>query len=278
MPQRENYTNLCFQSLLAQNFNQKFEILLVQHPGYYYEIPFLCPENITITQINSGENLSSKRNDILKYAKGKYILFIDDDAVAESNWLTNMIIAAETYNSDIFWGSIKPIYEKQLPESLYPFEMYIGGFHYDRNGKLRRTGLIGCNFGIRKDLGHARGCFVEALGRGSEIRGGEEILFLKEYTDKKVRFIENAIVFHYIQSHRITYKYILYNQFNNVLSQVFINKMVNESNKTLGLDIMSSFIRSIIPQKNYLGNLILSFTKLMGYLKGIMKYAAFTDR
>lgn len=276
MPDRENYTDRCLESLFRQSFKAQSEILLVQHPGYHYKVPFSCPDNITIKEVESGKNLSSKRNDILKYAKGKYILFIDDDAFADANWLSIMITSAEIDNLDIFWGSIKPIYEKKLPESLYPYEMSLGGFHYDRNGKLRRIGLIGCNFGIRNGLEHKRGAFVETIGRGSEIRGGEEILFYKEYHGNNSKFIENAVVYHHIQEDRINFKYILFNQFNNTLTQVYINKIVKESNTNLGLSILINFIKALLPQKNYIGNLMLSLYQLLGFCKGSIKYSLFS--
>lgn len=277
IPQREHYTQLCLDSICNQVFDRSFEILLAQHTGYHYEVPFSIPDNVIINQVESGESLSSKRNDILKHAKGKYILFVDDDIIADKNWLANMITSAEKNNSDIFWGTAKPIYEEQLPENIIPFEMYIGGFHYDSNGKLRRKGIIGCNFGIRKDLEHARGHFVEFLGRGSEIRGGEENLFLKEYVGDNISFVENAVVHHHIQSYKINFKYILYNQFNNTISQVFINNVLKISNRKFGADLIKEFIKSFIPRKNHLMNFILSFFMLMGYCKGIIKHSLYSN-
>ena len=272
MPEGEAYAKLCVESLLNQKYSESFEILLAQHPGYHYDISHQIPANITIVKVDSGESLSSKRNDILRHAKGKYILFIDDDAIADELWLYTMVKGAENFDADIFWGSIKPIFEKELPKFLLPFEIYIGGFHYNNQGRLCIKGLIGCNFGIRKGLDHSRGHFIETLGRGSEIRGGEEILYIKEYYGDKTQFIQGAVVYHHIQSHRINFKYILYNQLNNTLSRVFINKTIGVSNKKYGIVIFSGFMKSIIPQKNYLGYLALYLWKLMGYFKGIYKY------
>jgi len=278
MPKREHYTKLCIESLLNQNFDRKFEIVLAQHPDYHYDIPFSIPENISINQVNSGKSLSSKRNDILKFANGDYILFVDDDIIAEKNWLSKMTTTAEKYNSDIFWGTTKPIYEKELPNNLLLFEMYIGGFHYNSFGKLCRKGLIGCNFGVKKNINHKRNQFIESLGRGASIRGGEEVMFLKEYQGDKVRFERNAIVHHHIQKHRINFKYIIHNQFNNVLSQVYINKITGVKNIGLFKDVSVVFIKSFIPRKYYLKHIILSSSRLIAFLKGIMKFIFFDKK
>ncbi len=276
MSGREHYTKLCLESIIKQNFDRAFEILLVQHPDYHYKIKFNIPKNIVINQIVSGKSLSSKRNDILKHANGEFILFVDDDIIADENWLFNMITIAKKNDSDIFWGTAKPLYEEEISNNLIPFEMYIGGFHYDSNGILRRKGLIGCNFGIRKNILHRREKFIESLGRGSTIRGGEEVLYLKEYIGDKILFIDNAVVHHHIQKHRIDFKYIIYNQFNNVISQVYINKIIGEKNTDLGKDVVVSLAKSLIPQKNFVRNFILSIYKLFGYSKGMIKYVLFS--
>jgi glycosyltransferase involved in cell wall biosynthesis len=278
IPQREPYTKLCFESILKQEFTQPFEILIIEHPGYQFTITNLIPEHITINHVGSGPSLAAKRNDILAHALGKYILFIDDDIIAEKNWLSTMVAAAENNSLDIFWGAVRPIFEKEIPRHLIPFEMCIGGFHYDSHGRLRLKGMIGCNFGIKNGLEHTRGQFVETLGRGSEIRSGEETLFLKEYCGKSIRFIEDAIVYHYINSNRINYSYILYNQYNNALATVYINKLIKANNKKYGLDIIASLIKSMVPQKSYLKKIFLRLFIFWGYVKGIIKYSLYEIR
>ena len=272
MPEREHYTNICIDSLLNQKFDKNYEIILAQHPDYGYKVPFTTPENITIRKIDSGKHLSAKRNDILMHAKGKYILFIDDDAFADDSWLNIMVSGAEKNGSDIFWGSIKPIFEKELPEDLMPFEMYIGGFHYDINGNLRRKGIIGCNFGIRKGLNHSRGRFIDSLGRGSKIRGGEENLFLKEYLGDRINFLQNAIVYHHIQSDKLNFKYIIYNQLNNAKSNTYMNKIIGSSNRKFIITTLLNLGKSLLPQEHYWKHLILSIYRSVGLFIGIFMY------
>jgi len=270
IPERENYTDLCIKSLLASNPGFKFEILIAQHPNYNYVLKIINNDNIVFSFVNSGSSLSSKRNDILRNATGKYILFIDDDVIVDKNWLGTMVHSAEMNKSEIFWGSVKPIFEKKIPTNLHPFEMYIGGFHYDKNGILQRKNLIGCNFGILNGLNHVSGRFVEDLGRGSKIRGGEEILFFKGYIGERKKFFKEAIVYHHIQKERINFFYICYNQYKNVISQIYINRITKDDNFQLGISLLLSLIKSLLPKKDYFYWVLLSLVKLIGYFTGLI--------
>ena len=271
IPGREKYLTLCLKSIINQKFHHDYEIILALHPDFHYNLPFDIPDNITIKTIESGKSISSKRNDILKLAKGKYLLSIDDDAIAENHWIAKMINTAETNNLDIFWGAIKPIYERELPSRLYPYEMLIGGFHFDHNGNLRRKSLIGCNYGFKVGLSHSRGRFAETLGRGTRIRGGEEDLFFSEYLGSRSMFIKDAIVFHHIQQERVNFKYIIYNQCSNVKSTIYINKEIGKSNLIFGVDLVKNYLKSLIKPNTSCFIVFLAFSKLLVFCKVIIE-------
>jgi len=263
MPDREKYVDKCIKSIFEQTYSKHYEVIIAQHPGFTYKIKSNIPDNLSIRFLDSGKPLSSKRNDIIKYALGKYIINIDDDIVAEPNWLENMMHAAIENDYDIFWGAAKPIYEKDFPESLDPFEMLIGGFHFDRKGNLRRKGLIGCNFGFRNGLNHKRGKFVETIGRGgAAIRDGEEILFMAECINPKSGFIKNSIVNHHIQSSRINFSYILKNRCSNVKARIFINNIIGESNRSYLFNRVKSFIKAFIPKNHLIKTIVLEYSVL----------------
>ena len=232
MPHREHYISKCVKSVLSQSFSENYEIIIALHPGFNYRIKNeIIPSNVKINYLQSGASLSSKRNDIMKNSNSSYIINIDDDIIAETDWLINMINDAKKFNYDIFWGSAKPIYEKTFPSHLDYFEMDIGGFHYDRNGNLRRRGLIGCNFGFKNGLNHKRGAFLDLLGRGSSFfSDGEETLFFEECIDAKAGFINNSVVKHHIQKNRINFSYVIKNRCSNVRARILINKITKKNN------------------------------------------------
>jgi len=264
MPHREHYIDQCLQSVIQQDYQESYEVLIVQHPGFKYQIKLNdIPRHISIKRLDSEKSLSQKRNDIIKYAKGDYIINIDDDVIAEHDWLGNMMHAVKQNDYDIFWGSAKPIYEKEFPRNLESFEMLIGGFHFDRKGNLRRKGLIGCNFGFRKGLLHKRGKFVESIGRGGKsIISGEETLFLAECINPKIGFICDSTVNHYIQIHRINFRYIVKNRCSNVRARIFINGIIGNSNIIYFISRIKMFVKAFYYNKQFLKNIYLEYSLL----------------
>jgi glycosyltransferase involved in cell wall biosynthesis len=264
VPQREHYLDQCLQSVLAQTYSDPYEIIIAQHPGFHYKIKAGgIPENVSIEFLNCGKSLSSKRNVVIENARGRYIVNIDDDVVPEPDWLVNMVNAAIKNDYDIFWGVAKPIYEGEFPESLAPFEMLIGGFHYDRKGELRRKGLIGCNFGFKKSLRHKRGKFVESLGRGGiAVQDGEETLFVAECINPKKGLVLNAVVNHYIQVERLNFSYIIQNRCSNVKAMVLINYIVGNSNSSYLINAIKDFIKAFRPGKHLGKNILLEYMLL----------------
>ena len=280
MPQRENYIDQCLQGVVAQSYLDKYEIIIAQHPGFNYEIKLInIPEHISLKLLHSGKTLSNKRNDIIVHASGKYIINIDDDVVPEHDWLENMLNAAVQNNYDIFWGLARPIYEKEFPDNLEPFEMLIGGFHFDRKGNLRRKGLIGCNFGFNKGLEHKRGKFVENMGRGgSATQDGEETLFLAESINPKMGLVKNGIVNHYVQSERINFGYVIKNRRSNVKADVFINQIVGKSNLRFLIDRFASFVKAFIPKKYFLKIILLESVLLTTAIITIINIGLFPKK
>ena len=142
MPQRLGYIEKCLDSVLNQNYTGEIEIILSMHPGFKFETDkYYKPDNINFLKISSGSSLSEKRNDIIKSSTTDYILFIDDDVIVDTYWLTNMMKDVLKFNYDFFGGAAKPIYEAPFPEELDSFEMYIGGFHFNRFGELKKEDL-----------------------------------------------------------------------------------------------------------------------------------------
>jgi hypothetical protein len=259
MPDREYYIDKCLQSVLAQTYSDSYEIIIAQHPGFNYRVKMdNLPEQVSIKLLASGASLSSKRNAIMEHAKGKYILNIDDDVIPEPDWLENMVHAAIENDYDVFWGLARPIYEIEFPENLDPFEMLIGGFHYDRKGRLRRKGLIGCNFGFRKGLNHKRGKFVEDIGRGgTAAQDGEETLFVIECIGPRMGAVQNAIVNHYIQPERINFSYILRNRCSNVKSSILMNNITGVGNLDLLRERTKEIIKAFRPRRHMFKTVIL---------------------
>jgi glycosyltransferase involved in cell wall biosynthesis len=272
IPDREHYMDQCLQAILAQTYTEPYEILIVQHPGFHYRVKAdRIPDAVSIRLLSAGKTLSNKRNAIIENAIGQYIINIDDDVVPEPDWLENLMHTAVECNYDIFWGLARPVYEKEFPEDLDPFEILIGGFHYDRKGVLRRKGLIGCNFGFKKGLRHKRGMFVESIGRGAAVQDGEEGLFVAECIHPRMGAANKAVVNHFVQANRINFQYIVKNQCSCVKARIFINRVTGAGNLAYLLDLLKVFIKALIPRQQFFRTIALEGSQLITALLFILQ-------
>jgi len=62
------------------------------------------------------KNISLTRNLAVKNASGQYILFIDDDEVASSEWLFQLLKTVKTYNVDGVLGYVEPEFHNEAPK------------------------------------------------------------------------------------------------------------------------------------------------------------------
>ncbi|CAE6881019.1 hypothetical protein ACOMICROBIO_GDFFDHBD_04351 [Vibrio sp. B1REV9] len=146
--------------------------------------------------------LSHARNAALDLSEGRYICFIDDDAVPCENWLNNVVTATKN-NPDIefFGGRIIPDPEVDLPlwfDSAFWGLYSLQDFGTDLKVYPTRVGPVGANMILSmKAVGSER--FDPRLGRiGNNLLSGEETEFLIRlgFLDKKSMYLGNASVIH----------------------------------------------------------------------------------
>ncbi|WP_415716040.1 glycosyltransferase family 2 protein [Roseibium sp.] len=75
------------------------------------------------------QNIAHARNVCLDHATGDFILFIDDDETAPSDWISSMVAQIEGTDADCLFAPVKPVYRKDAPdwlmrlEPLFPSEL-----------------------------------------------------------------------------------------------------------------------------------------------------------
>lgn len=101
----EKYLVRCMESVVYQEFDKDYEIICVNDGSTDSSERILkyfaqkCDKIKIITQENKG--LSEARNEGMKYARGKYTLFVDSDDLIASNALQLLYNYAEKHNSDV---------------------------------------------------------------------------------------------------------------------------------------------------------------------------------
>jgi len=159
--------------------------------------------------------LSVARNRAIREARGKYILFLDDDALASSDWVRNIV---EVFESDptigCVGGRIDPIWEAGEPGWI-PEEHRSVFTILDYASEVKEMPApsipYGANVAFRMSVFHHMKLFREDLGRvGSNLLSSEESeLIARLRVGYKVYYTPFAPVQHKIAKERTTKKWFL---------------------------------------------------------------------
>ena len=233
----------CVESLRKQTL-PPHEILLVLDPDpevfNYYK--FNTPVDVKIIT-SDGIGLSNARNAGVREAESEIVAFIDDDAVADENWLRNLAQNYSDYSVVGVGGPIKPFWAFKKPE-WFPEELnWVIGCSY-RGGPSRREEIrnpIGCNMSFRKAALEKAGCFRSDLGRfGKFLLAGEESDVSMRIKDKipgaKILNEPSAVVFHKVNMERLSLKYILVRSFYEGVSKSLIANSASNQSEALSTE------------------------------------------
>ena len=161
---------------------------------------------------------SFARNRAVDEARGDFIVFLDDDATADREWLRAMLSALENRGLDAACGLVLPRWSMPPPPWLGPRlwvklavhdRAAIGSAPTDENEVLGN--YFSANVGFRRSAFERFGRFREDLGVvGKNPMSGEDTeLFARIITrGGKMGFVPDAIVHHLIGPERMTAEYL----------------------------------------------------------------------
>lgn len=281
----------CICSILNQDYSHK-EIFLVmdKNEELYKKFLISIPKTVTIL-VNKRPGLSEARNLGIKNANGDIIVFIDDDAIIDKNYLHNLIKNYIDENIVGVGGKILPRKKTNYPEELY----WIGGFTYkgypEHRSEVRN--MLGCNMSFRKEIFDRVGLFNTDLGRiGKKLMSCEETEFgirvLDSLPGSKIIYDPSVIVLHKVYDYRQTIMYIIKRSYSEGISKAYIsdnnkkgkNMLSTESNylKYIMFKAIPSRLSNMFVGKNVICNgrelvtLMISIASVgIGYLIGKVK-------
>ena len=224
-----NYVLNCFESLRNQSL-KPLEIILVLDP-----IPDLVKfyksqisDDVRII-VSDRCGLSNARNAGVASATGELMVFIDDDAVADGNWLESLVRNYRDPNVVGAGGLIKPIWENRCP-SWFPDELnWAVGCSYKGlpESKSQVRNPIGCNMSFRKLVIEKVGYFRSDVGRyGKILLGGEEpelsLRILNAIPNARIVYDPLAVVHHVVKKDRARFSYLFKRSFFEGISKALI--------------------------------------------------------
>lgn len=235
----------------------------------------------------NNRGLSYSRNIGIKRASGDILAFIDDDAVACSDWAKALVETFDNEHVGAVAGDIIPMWEHEsmswFPKEL--FWMISCSYIMTPNFKCEIDRGFGTNMAFKKNVLEKVGIFDIKLGiNGKNWVGGEDtVMFLKvKDIGKKVIFNPDAKVFHKVYHYRIGMLNIIYRAFNggnsvavmkNVLRYNFSNSVENKYIKTLFFEFYPKTFKKLTTNTTESAKQIMTVTLVImaesiGYLYG----------
>jgi GT2 family glycosyltransferase len=213
--QRWDDTQAAVQSVRDQSFVNREIIVVVDHnPALYTAFVAALPD-ITVIENRHERGLSGGRNTGLGVARGDVVAFLDDDAVAEQDWLKFLVDSYDDPAVVGVGGLILPLWQEERP-AWFPKEFdWVVGCTYrgmaDSPGPVRN--LLGCNASFRRDALERVGGFKSGIGRSAARRplGCEEtdlcIRVSQQMPGSIFLFDDRAIVWHQVPAGRSRFSY-----------------------------------------------------------------------
>lgn len=182
---REKYIYECLSRLAKNTVKDGWELILVNNNSTDQTatecerfVEDYKPKNYHYF-IEKQQGLSFARNRGIAEAKGEWLVFLDDDAMVEQDYIANLQKhLSEHPETGAFGGQIVPFFEDGEPEWYSHWSM---GFvsALDRGDRVHvfpdNAFPIGANMGIRREVIDQVGTFNTELGRtGNKLLAGEE--------------------------------------------------------------------------------------------------------
>ncbi len=189
------YLAQAIESILSQTL-QDFELIVI-NDGSLDETSAICeryqkahPAQMRyFHQPNKG--VSAARNKGVKLARGEYVAFLDDDDIADTEWLENLMSGFSSDDIDVCAGRTTSLcYSDSLIQSIVSLN---SSFDEDFADRSRIKEFMICSAMIRKHVFEELGGFDEALPYGAE---DNCLTYRLNLADKKMIYIADAIV-HY---------------------------------------------------------------------------------
>jgi len=248
----------CIRSLECQSLPPR-EIILVLDPDQdlvnFYKSRM--PDSVKII-VSKGYGISGARNAGVRNAEAEIIAFIDDDAVAEKNWLENMVKNYDDPSVVGVGGLIKPLWECKRP-AWFPEELnWIFGCSYKGLPEHKTTirNPIGCNMSFRKAVFEKVGYFRSNVGRfGKRLLGSEEpelsMRILEKIPNSKIIHEPSAVVHHRVNKSRANLKYLWKRSFYEGVSKALIVGLKQSSSTALSTEdrYLKYLLRVAIPSR-----------------------------
>ena len=250
---RWNDTLAAAASVCGQSYAAKELIVVVDHNRPLYERLKSALPDAMVAENREQQGLSGGKNTGVAMASGQVVAFLDDDAVADVDWLKFMIDSYEEPAVVGVGGLTLPKWDTRRP-AWFPEEFdWVVGCTYvgmpDHRTPVRN--LMGGNASFRREIFEQVGGFRSGIGRarGKRPLGCEETEFcirLNQQLRGAVLLFDNrAKIWHRVAAERARFSYYRSRCYAEGLSKAMVTRTVGAKD---GLSSERRYTTSTLPR------------------------------
>ncbi|MFC7069362.1 glucosyl-dolichyl phosphate glucuronosyltransferase [Halobaculum lipolyticum] len=192
-------------------------------------------DDVVVGMTDENAGVSRSRNLGAELSTGEIVAFVDDDGVAEPDWVEELLGGYERHDAVAVGGRMTPEWVAGEP-SFLPEEYYwlIGVTHrgYPRE-ECRVRNTWGSNFSVRRDVFEELGGFDEDLGRiaDKQVQGEEPEFGARLYAEygERMVYVPSARVAHKIFDYRTDREWLLRRAFWQGYSKFVMDRLLDDS-------------------------------------------------
>lgn len=225
--------------------------------------------DVVIVENRRTRGISGARNSGIAVAKGNIIAFLDDDAIAEPNWIEQLVVCYADPQIAGVGGKIEPFWREARPFWL-PDELdWVVGCTYRGMPLQARTthnreegtvrNMIGANMSLRKDVLVSVNGFHESLGKGARgigcrwlqrdvVDDDTEVCMrvTQQYLNyAKFYYTPTAVVLHSVPAQRASWSYLFRRSYAEGLAKAML---VGMHGAHMGLSSERSYTFKVLPR------------------------------
>ncbi|WP_436344715.1 glucosyl-dolichyl phosphate glucuronosyltransferase [Natronorubrum sp. FCH18a] len=228
----------CVDSVLAQTYDPLEVVIVVDGNDDVFErvrTDYGARDNVRVHCNDANQGISYSRTRGAELASGEVVAFIDDDAVAEDDWVEELARVYEERDAIAVGGHVAPDWVTEKPD-FFPAEFYwlVGCDERgmgDHMAELRNT--YGSNISFRRDVFLSVGGYDENTGRRGDrhIQAHEAPVCIRMANKygRGVVYNTEAVVHHKLFDYRGDFRWLVFRSFWQGYSKRIMDLLLPEA-------------------------------------------------